>query len=256
MASFAIGGVVMTKLNILVLHSIVQDQSREWADVKLDRLTELLTSIQQNHQSITRIDHWQETGLGQVALSFDDGHVSDYDIVLPLLQAHDATATFFITPDFVGREGYLSWLQVKHLHEAGMEIGSHSLSHPYSTAVTLEELMVEMQQSKLQIEQQIGAEVKSFAYPYGDYSQRTHQTAIAAGYQYICTSKPGLCKTNSVIMGRNSIHSNTITQDIEKLLNPSRLYLLKQKFNYAIRYFLKRALGVNKYIKLKHLIYS
>ena len=246
----------MSKLNILVLHSIVQDQPREWADVKLDRLTELLTSIQQNHQSITRIDHWQETGLGQVALSFDDGHVSDYDIVLPLLQAHDATATFFITSNFVGREGYLSWTQVKRLHEAGMEIGSHSLSHPYSTTISQEELMIEMQQSKFQIEQKIGAEVRSFAYPYGDYSQRTHQTAIAAGYKYICTSKPGLCKTNSVIMERNSIHSNTITQDIEKLLNPSRLYLLQQKFKYAIRHILKRSLGVNNYLKLKQLIYS
>jgi len=246
----------MSKLNILVLHSIVQDQPREWADVKLDRLTELLTTIQKNHLSITRIDHWQETGLGQVALSFDDGHVSDYDIVLPLLQAHDATATFFITSNFVGREGYLSWAQVKRLHEAGMEIGSHSLSHPYSTTISQEELMIEMQQSKFQIEQKIGAEVRSFAYPYGDYSQRTHQTAIAAGYKYICTSKPGLCKTNSVFMGRNSIHSNISTQDIEKLLNPSRLYLLQQKFNYAIRYTLKRALGVNNYIKLKKLIYS
>jgi len=246
----------MSKLNILVLHSIVQDQPREWADVKLDRLTELLTTIQKNHLSITRIDHWQETGLGQVALSFDDGHVSDYDIVLPLLQAHDATATFFITSNFVGREGYLSWTQVKRLHEAGMEIGSHSLSHPYSTTISQEELMIEMQQSKFQIEQKIGAEVRSFAYPYGDYSQRTHQTAIAAGYKYICTSKPGLCKTNSVFMGRNSIHSNISTQDIEKLLNPSRLYLLQQKFNYAIRYTLKRALGVNNYIKLKKLIYS
>jgi len=246
----------MSKLNILVLHSIVQDQPREWADVKLDRLTELLTTIQKNHLSITRIDHWQETGLGQVALSFDDGHVSDYDIVLPLLQAHDATATFFITSNFVGREGYLSWAQVKRLHEAGMEIGSHSLSHPYSTTISQEELMIEMQQSKFQIEQQIGAEVRSFAYPYGDYSQRTHQTAIAAGYKYICTSKPGLCKTNSVIMERNSIHSNTITQDIEKLLNPSRLYLLQQKFKYAIRHILKRSLGVNNYLKLKQLIYS
>ena len=246
----------MSKLNILVLHSIVQDQPREWADVKLDRLTELLTTIQKNHLSITRIDHWQETGLGQVALSFDDGYVSDYDIVLPLLQAHDANATFFITSNFVGREGYLSWAQVKRLHEAGMEIGSHSLSHPYSTTISQEELMIEMQQSKFQIEQKIGAEVRSFAYPYGDYSQRTHQTAIAAGYKYICTSKPGLCKTNSVFMGRNSIHSNISTQDIEKLLNPSRLYLLQQKFNYAIRYTLKRALGVNNYIKLKKLIYS
>ena len=256
MASLEIGDMVMSQLNVLVLHRIVQDKVGEWADVKLDVLTELLSAIQNNQQSITRIDHWQETGQGQVALSFDDGHVSDYELVLPLLKAHQATATFFITPSFVGQAGYLSWSQVKQLHEAGMEIGSHSLTHPYSSTLSPDQLMTEMQQSKSQIEQHIGTEVKSFAYPYGDYSQRTHRAAKLAGYRYICTSKPGLCSANSQIMGRNSVHSNTSIQEIDRVLNPSATYLLKQQFNYAIRYGLKRVLGVNNYIKLKQLIYS
>ena len=250
------GGMFLSRLNVLVLHRIVQDQPGEWADVKLAFLTELLIAIQQNNQSITRIDHWQETEQGQVALSFDDGHMSDYEIVLPLLQKHHATATFFITPDFVGRAGYLSWHQVKQLHKAGMEIGSHSLSHPYSTTISQDDLMLEMQQSKAQIEQHIDAEVKSFAYPYGDYSRNTHQAAKSVGYQYICTSKPGLCKPNSQIMGRNSVHSNTRIQDLSQLLNPSRSRILQQQLNYAIRYGLKRAVGVNNYIKLKQFIFS
>jgi len=255
-ASLKTGGSIVSQLNILVLHRIVQDQVGEWADVKLSVFDELLSTAQNNHQSITRIDHWHETGQGQIALSFDDGHVSDYEMVLPRLQAHHATATFFITPNFIGQAGYLSWYQVKQLHEAGMEIGSHSLSHPYSTTLSADQLLTEMQHSKDQIEQHIGADVKSFAYPYGDYSHQTHQVARSVGYRHICTSKPGLCRTNSQIMSRNSIHSNTRIQEIGELLNPSEYRLLRQQFGYAIRYNLKRTLGVNNYIKLKQLIYS
>jgi len=255
-ASLKTGGSIVSQLNIIVLHRIVQDQVGEWADVKLSVFDELLSTAQNNHQSITRIDHWYETGQGQIALSFDDGHVSDYEMVLPRLQAHHATATFFITPNFIGQAGYLSWYQVKQLHEAGMEIGSHSLSHPYSTTLSADQLLNEMQHSKDLIEQHIGADVKSFAYPYGDYSCQTHQVVRSAGYRYICTSKPGLCRMNSQIMGRNSIHSNTPIQAIGELLNPSEYRLLRQQFGYAIRYHLKRVLGVNNYIKLKQLIYS
>lgn len=246
----------MSQLNVLVLHRIVQDQVEEWADVKLSVFDELLSTAQNNRQSITRIDHWHETGQGQIALSFDDGHASDYELVLPRLQAHHATATFFIAPNFIGRAGYLSWRQVRQLHGAGMEIGSHSLSHPYSTTLSAEQLLTEMRHSKDQIEQHIGADVKSFAYPYGDYSHQTHQVARSAGYRYICTSKPGLCRTNSQIMSRNSIHSNTRIEELSELLNPSEYRLLRQQFGYAIRYNLKRVLGVNNYIKLKQLIYS
>jgi len=255
-ASLKIGGSIVSQLNILVLHRIVQDQVGEWADVTLSMFDELLSTAQNNHQSITRIDHWHQMGQEQIALSFDDGHVSDYELVLPRLQAHHATATFFITPNFIGQAGYLSWYQVKQLHEAGMEIGSHSLSHPYSTTLSADQLLTEMQHSKDQIEQHIGTDVKSFAYPYGDYSRQTHQVARSAGYRYICTSKPGLCHTNSQIMGRNSIHSHTRIQEIGELLNPSEYRLLRQQFGYAIRYHLKRVLGVNNYIKLKQLIYS
>ena len=246
----------MSQLNILVLHRIVQDSIGEWADVRLDTFTKLLGAIAQNQQVITRIDNWQDTGQKQVSLSFDDGHASDYELVLPLLQSHNATATFFIVPDLIGKHGYLSWQQVRQLQEAKMEIGSHSLSHPYLTRLSKEQLLIELQHSKDQIEQNIGVELKSFAYPYGDCSQQTHQVAKSVGFQYICTSKPGLCKPGAQIMHRNSVHSNTNIQDISQILNPDKLVMFKQQFNYAIRHGLKRTLGMDNYIKLKQFIYS
>ncbi len=247
---------ITSKLNILVFHRIVENKTNEWADVELALFVQLLEAAKRNKQKIVSISHWTENNTGDLTLSFDDGHSSDFDIVLPLLQEYGAQGTFFVTPSYVGRKGYMSWEQIKALSEAGMEIGSHSLGHPYMTTLPIEQLLIELKDSKAQIEQHIGKEVVSFAYPFGDCSEKTHKVAKAVGYKNICTSKPGLCKPKMSSLDRNSVHSNINSDQFNQLLNPSKVLIFKQQIGYSIRYGLKRALGVNNYIKLRDSIYS
>ena len=238
-----------------MLHRIVPDKVDEWADVRLSSFVELLDTLAREKKIVTCIDN-QQVNLDKICLSFDDGHASDCELVLPLLQKYNMQATFFITPNLVGKKGYISWNQVRMLQDAGMEIGSHSLSHPYMTTLSTQQLFTELKQSKDQIEQNIGKEIKSFAYPYGDYSHRTHKQAKLVGYKYICTSKPGLYSVGGKIVNRNSVHSNTHNQDLVLLLNRDKYHLFKLQLIYAIRYGLKRTLGIDNYIKLKQFIYS
>ncbi len=245
----------MPDLNILVFHKIVEDEINEWADVKLALFTQLLETAKRSNQAIVTIDNWAENNSSELALSFDDGHISDFDIVLPLLKEYGAQGTFFITPNFVGKEGYMSWGQIRDLGEAGMEIGSHSLTHPYMTTLSSEQLSIELKDSKAQIEQHTGKEVVSFAYPFGDCSGRTHKVAIEAGYKNICTSKPGLCKPKMSTLSRNSVHSNIAADKFDKLLNPSVGMIFKKQIGYYIRYGLKCVLGVGNYTKLRRLVY-
>jgi|SaaInlStandDraft_4_1057021.scaffolds.fasta_scaffold04793_4 peptidoglycan/xylan/chitin deacetylase (PgdA/CDA1 family) len=244
------------KLNILVFHKIVGDKVGEWADVKLALFTQLLKTANANNQVIVSISDWAENNSGELAFSFDDGHCSDFDIVLPLLQEYGAQGTFFVTPNYVGKNGYMSWEQIKALGEAGMEIGSHSLSHPYMTTLSTEQLLIELKDSKAQIEQHTGKEIVSFAYPFGDCFARTHKVAKEVGYKNICTSKPGLCKSKMNNLNRNSVHSNINSDQLDQLLNPSTRTIFKKQTAYSIRYGLKRVLGVNNYIKLRNSIYS
>ena len=148
----------MPNLNILVFHKIVEDEINEWADVKLALFTQLLETAKRSNQAIVTIDDWAGNNSSELALSFDDGHISDFDIVLPLLKEYGAQGTFFITPNFVGKEGYMSWGQIRDLGEAGMEIGSHSLTHPYMTTLSSEQLSIELKDSKAQIERHTGKE--------------------------------------------------------------------------------------------------
>ena len=63
-----------------------------------------------------------------VALTFDDGLTSHHDVVLPRLARHGCRATFFVPAGLLGTAGHLGPSEVRALHAAGMEIGSHGLS--------------------------------------------------------------------------------------------------------------------------------
>ena len=60
-----------------------------------------------------------------VALTFDDGYASHFELVAPLLVRYRFSGTFFVTTGFIERRGYLSWEQLRKLRFLGMEIGSH-----------------------------------------------------------------------------------------------------------------------------------
>ena len=69
---------------------------------------------------------------GLVVLTFDDSVASHATFVAPLLKKHGFGATFSITEGFEflqDKTHYLTWTQIKAMHEAGFEIGNHTRAH-------------------------------------------------------------------------------------------------------------------------------
>lgn len=69
---------------------------------------------------------------GLVVLTFDDSVASHATFVAPLLKRHGFGATFYITEGFEflqDKTHYLTWAQIKAMHEAGFEIGNHTRAH-------------------------------------------------------------------------------------------------------------------------------
>ncbi len=67
-----------------------------------------------------------------VVLTFDDSVASHATFVAPLLKKLGFGATFFITEGFeflTDKEHYMTWEQIKALHEQGFEIGNHTRNH-------------------------------------------------------------------------------------------------------------------------------
>ena len=65
-----------------------------------------------------------------VVITFDDGALSNFYYAFPILLNASLRATFFITTDFVGKKGFMQWEHLKEMQKEGMEIGSHTVTHP------------------------------------------------------------------------------------------------------------------------------
>jgi peptidoglycan/xylan/chitin deacetylase (PgdA/CDA1 family) len=134
------------------------------------------------------------------SLTFDDGWRNWLTTALPVLERLDVRGTFFVCPglfgamhpDVSGEAGaLLDESEARALYEAGMELGSHSLSHPDLRRLSDDELAVELRGSKEAVEAITGEPCRLFAYPYGLYDERVLKAVAAAGYELAFVWLPG-----------------------------------------------------------------
>jgi peptidoglycan/xylan/chitin deacetylase (PgdA/CDA1 family) len=137
-----------------------------------------------------------------VVLTFDDGYADNYEgAFLPLVK-NNMKATWFITTDCIGK--HAQWMgspsmqtqmlttgKILEMEKAGMEIGSHTCSHPDLTRLSYQQQLEQMIQSKQILEAIVHGKISSFAYPYGKYNTDSIAAAKAADYQLACTVRPG-----------------------------------------------------------------
>ena len=135
-------------------------------------------------------------GRGLVGLTFDDGYADFLAYAVPVLQAYGFTATVFLIAGLLGgdnawdnkgpRKPLMTAEQVGEAASAGMEIGSHGVSHVSLVSTTDEELAAETGKSKQILREVSGQDVAGFCYPYGDVDRRVVDGVRDAGYVYGC----------------------------------------------------------------------
>ncbi|MDC1238131.1 polysaccharide deacetylase family protein [Pseudomonadales bacterium] len=240
------------KFNTIVLHRVIDGKALDFIDIDLKSLKFILSKSEFNFFSIEKAYADKHHERPNICLTFDDGFSSDYDLVLPELKKIDAAATFFIVTDLLDTPGYLETWQVKSLSESGMQIGSHSKSHPNFLELNAGERMEELHDSKVILEKIIGKEVTTFSFPFGFYDDDCAEAVFSAGYSICCTSKHGVSSNASFIVPRNSINAKTSIKRIEKTLHSGFLQRLSWRFEDIIKGTLKRSVP-KIYIILRNL---
>ncbi|HEY6193299.1 MAG TPA: polysaccharide deacetylase family protein [Bacteroidota bacterium] len=174
-----------------------------------------------------------------VILTFDDGYRDTYDVALPLLQEFGAKAVVFVlgyqgaATNFWDRSESLPEValmdrrQIVELHQAGFEIGSHSLNHTKLTALTDYDAWQEISRSRILLEILLNSPVRSFSYPYGSLNPYVKEMVEHAGYDIACgvSTGPANFGEDPYEIRRITILNTTTTSGFAlRLLTPFQYY--------------------------------
>jgi peptidoglycan/xylan/chitin deacetylase (PgdA/CDA1 family) len=111
-----------------------------------------------------------------VVLTFDDGCISHYTYVAPLLKKYGFGATFYVCefPGWPDSSKYMSWAQIKQLSKWGFEIGNHTWHHQNVNEVGESQLRKEIAYIEHKCDSLHIPKPASFAYP----AYHTSDTAL------------------------------------------------------------------------------
>jgi peptidoglycan/xylan/chitin deacetylase (PgdA/CDA1 family) len=87
--------------------------------------------------------------------------------------------------------GGISWDQARRMEADGVEIGSHTKTHPILTSVSDSRLLSELAESRARLEAMLGHEINLLCYPNGNHDGQVRRAAVASGYLCAVTVELG-----------------------------------------------------------------
>ena len=143
-------------------------------------------------------------GAKLIVITFDDGFRDFHTAAFPILQQHGFGATVFLPTAFIGDERQqfksrecMTWSEVRELHRAGVEFGSHTVNHPRLVDLDWLDIERELCDSRREIEVRLETTTRTFAYPFafpqGDkrFANRFRQLLCKTGYESCVTTEIG-----------------------------------------------------------------
>jgi peptidoglycan/xylan/chitin deacetylase (PgdA/CDA1 family) len=185
-----------------------------------------------------------------LVLTFDDGWEGSLSVGLEALLSAGARATFFVTPEYVGRRHFAGPSLLRDAHASGMEIGTHGSTHRFLALLTEAEIREELAAAKAFLEDLLGAPVTTGSVPGGDWSPVVARVARECGYTALCTSRPGVNdeRTDPFALGRVAIRRTTPLAALERY---ARLRVGRERLRAAALDVPTRLVGRDRYAAIR-----
>ena len=205
-------------------------------------------------QSLERV--LAEGGPRQVAITFDDGTRGQFDHAVPALRARNMTATFYVTTEWVGRPGYMTWSELVKLLEWGMSVQSHTRTHPFLSQVDSDRLRSELFESRRELDRRLGQQTMEIAFPGGDMPVRRFRSMIVeAGYRVAVGTRWGTnsCREQAAA-GFHPVRRCTVRADVSaewtrRVISGDPLLTLRHYTRETGLRTLRSTLGAKRYAR-------
>jgi len=233
-----------TPRRILTYHEVEPEKSTYIYAVTSQQLDQQLKLVAERNRRET----------DSTELTFDDGHISNYEIARPLLDRHASKAVFFVTVSRVGTDAQtMNWEQLRALTSAGHSVQSHGWSHKFLIHCSPTELRDELSRSKAELEHRMGLPVLSISVPGGRWNAPVLRAAADAGYQRVYTSecwREPEVRQGVLVTGRLMIRSDMSVTQIEKWLAADVPSLRKMRAKNFVKDAVRRVTGDRLYHQL------
>ena len=156
-----------------------------------------------------------------VVITVDDGWSCAYDHIYPELRKRGMPWSLFIYPKIVGRGMHaVTWSEVAALARDGVDVESHSYSHPFLTEMTSDGLCHELIDSREILQKKTNNDVRFFCYPFGAFNDTIVAELRSCGYAAALTTNRGPITRSSdpMKLERYLIHDDTTLDEFKTFL--------------------------------------
>ncbi len=187
--------------------------------IKVIRLKDLITRLSSPDPFNERV----------LVISFDDGFLSMYTKLLPLVKEFNYPITLFIYTNniFTKANNNITWDQLKKMEEYGIEVECHSMSHIDLEKLSAEDspeirkkMFNEIYMSKRILELYLDKKINYFAFPYGRYNLQLIELCRLADYDRIFSTayRKHIITRDNYCIGRGHIKNNYSLDTIKQLI--------------------------------------
>ena len=107
----------------------------------------------------------------KILITIDDAFSSFYEFAWPYLRKEKIPFILFISTKNIGKNGYMSWDQIKELEKETTEyIGNHSHTHNYLVDLKNQDFIDDVNTASRIFNEYLGYKPIFFSYPFGEYS--------------------------------------------------------------------------------------
>lgn len=236
-------------IKFIYYHDVVLEGGYGYQKINVGNFTKQMNYLVENGYKTLTFDDLDnnetyncENNEKNVIIMFDDGWLSNYDIVYPIMQELNLKFNIFLRVGAIGLKGdYITWDMVKEMKNSDLVgFGAHTYNHIDARLINESNVDMEIYKANNIIFRETGLKVKDFCFPYGFYNNKTLDYMDKLNVYRRMYTSDGRRLTrvgNSLIIGRVGIEN----EDTEKEFK----YKLEGRYDnyYYLVYLIKRLLG-------------